>query len=332
MSFMRKLGHIDRRIIFVTVFLAGALPLIFPFTLPVAVKPETKRFFDTVDALEAGDRVLLAMDYSPETRPEIDPMSEAVLRHCFFKKIRVVGMVDIIQNIPIGEQVMRRIGDEMGAVYGEDYVYLGFKPEPRALLITMSEEIRKAFPVDFYQTPLDDLPMMKGIHNFDDLELAAVSSADDVSLEWLLTANTRFGVRVVMGISSNFYPSFMPYIESGQILGAMGGMKGCAEYEAMLETAGAVEGLGDATRGMATQSSVHLLIIGYILLGNIGYFALRGKRGGALRGKRGGGDSGKRGGPPRPSRGKGASTDSRKGSRGGARKDSSAEPREGGGP
>jgi hypothetical protein len=170
------------------------------------------------------------------------------------------------------------MGEATGAVYGRDYVYLGYKPEPRAVIINMSEEIRKAYPTDFYRTPLDELPLMNEVHNLDDIALVASTTADDVSKEWLLTANTRFDVRVIMGIISNYYPSFTPYIESRQILGALAGMKGAAEYEQMLMESGVMQDFGDATKGMATQTSIHLLIIVYIIIGNVGFLARRWKK------------------------------------------------------
>jgi len=274
-----RIEKIDRKLIFLTVFLAAALPMIFPFSMDVSIKHETERFFEAIDALQKGDAVILSMDYSPETRPEIDPMSEGVLMQCFRKGVIVIGLVNTVPNIPIGEAVMKRVAGDCGAIYGRDYVFLGFRPEARAVIINFSDEIRKAFPGDYYGTLLDDLPAMKSIHNFDDIALAVVTTSDDVSLEWLLTANSRFNVKVIMGIASNFYPSFTPYIESKQILGALGGMKGGAEYEKLLKRAGVASSLGDATAGMATQSSVHLLIITYIVLGNIGYLALRRRKG-----------------------------------------------------
>lgn len=283
-SLIEKCVNIDRRIIFITVFLGAALPLVFPFIQDVPIKPETIRFYDAIESLGADDVIILSMDYSPETKPEVDPMSEAVLRHCFHKGVRVIGLVNTIPNIPIGEGTMLRIARATEAVYGRDYIYLGFKPEPRAIQITFSEEIRNAFPTDFYGNPLDDSPLMSSIHSFDDVAMAVVTTSDDVSLEWLLTANSRFDVKVIMGISSNFYPSFTPYIESRQVIGALGGMKGGAEYEKLLMEAGIVDEPGDSIKGMATQSAVHLLIIFYILMGNIGFILLRKRKGrGAAR-------------------------------------------------
>ena len=118
------------------------------------------------------------------------------------------------------------------------------------------DDFRKAFPEDYYHNSLNDLPMMESIHSLDDITLAVATTADDVSFEWLLTGQARFNVKVIMGIGSNYYPSFTPYIESGQIQGALAGMKGAAEYEKLLKEAKIIPELGEATQGMATQSSV----------------------------------------------------------------------------
>ena len=49
-------------------------------------------------------------------------------------------------------------------------------------------------------------------------------------------------------------------------IGLLGGMKGAAEYEILMGYE------GSAFRGMDIQSLVHFLIIGMVLLGNIGFF------------------------------------------------------------
>jgi hypothetical protein len=49
----------------------------------------------------------------------------------------------------------------------------------------------------------------------------------------------------------------------------MGGMKGAAEYEILL----GVSGL--ATSGMDAQSIAHVVIIFFIVFGNVIYFAIR---------------------------------------------------------
>jgi hypothetical protein len=61
-------------------------------------------------------------------------------------------------------------------------------------------------------------------------------------------------------------PQFMPFVQSGQLKGLLGGLKGAAEYETFMEYP------GDATKYMASQSIAHLVIILFIIIGNLAFF------------------------------------------------------------
>jgi len=60
-----------------------------------------------------------------------------------------------------------------------------------------------------------------------------------------------------------------PYHDSGQIVGFLGGLKGAAEYEAL------VGAPGEGIRGMDAQTISHLFIVLMIILGNVGYAMTR---------------------------------------------------------
>ena len=56
------------------------------------------------------------------------------------------------------------------------------------------------------------------------------------------------------------------FLQSGQLNGLMGGLKGAAEYETL------VDKKSMAVRGMRPQSVVHLLVIVFVFIGNALYF------------------------------------------------------------
>ena len=60
-------------------------------------------------------------------------------------------------------------------------------------------------------------------------------------------------------------PKFYPLLQTGQITGLLGGLRGAAEYETLLNQA------GKATAGMDAQSATHFLIIGLIIVCNVCY-------------------------------------------------------------
>ena len=74
----------------------------------------------------------------------------------------------------------------------------------------------------------------------------------------------------------------MPYVENGQIRGILAGMPGAAEYEQLvedeLERIGKETEPGEATGMMAAQSIAHVVIVIFIIFGNITYFLTRSKK------------------------------------------------------
>ena len=75
-----------------------------------------------------------------------------------------------------------------------------------------------------------------------------------------------FGTTAVMA------PDAYPYLQSKQIEGLVGGLKGAAEYETLI----GYPGLG--TRGMPAQEWAHVLVIFFIIIGNLGYYFGRRRR------------------------------------------------------
>ena len=77
------------------------------------------------------------------------------------------------------------------------------------------------------------------------------------------------------------------FIQSGQIIGQMGGLRGAAEYEVLLEQNGVYPTTDKAFQGMDVQSAAHIAIFLFVLLGNIAFFAGGfHKKGARLRGGR----------------------------------------------
>src|SRR5262245_15270530 len=74
---------LDRRIIYVVVFVLVLTPLIWPLKLPITQTPEVQKAFQMVENLKAGDGILISVDFGPSTSPECLPVYEALLHQCF---------------------------------------------------------------------------------------------------------------------------------------------------------------------------------------------------------------------------------------------------------
>ena len=67
------------------------IPLLKPdwVNLPIKTTSNSEIVFKELNNLEEGDRVLVSFEYGASTKPEIHPMSVAVLQHLFSKGVKV---------------------------------------------------------------------------------------------------------------------------------------------------------------------------------------------------------------------------------------------------
>jgi len=265
--------NMDRRWVYLMVGIAVILPIIFPVSLPISITPEAQSLYDAVEAVPDGSNVFVVFDYYPSTVAECEPMTTTALRHFFRKNCKVITL----SNIPLGgpsmaETVTRAVAEEFGRVYGVDFVNLGYKYGYVAVMTGMGTSIEAIFPTDNSGTPLSELPLMDSVKNYDDIafifEVADNSTAD----YWVSIVNAQYGVPMVCGTTAVGAPKYYAFVSSGQFKGLLGGMKGAAEYEILIDHPDA------AVTGMGAQSLVHLLIIVLVILGNVGHFLGRGKR------------------------------------------------------
>jgi hypothetical protein len=270
-----KLGRIDRRYIFLLVGLAVLIPLIKPLGLPIRSTSATRDAFNAVEALPDGAKVLMSFEYGPSTKPEIHPMSVALLRHLFRKHCKVYVTCLWPDGYFMASEALHQVADqEFGLTYGEDYVLLGFRPGNEAVVKGIVSDLRKLYTTDVRGTLVDRIPMMKGVKRFADFDFLFSSSAGyPGTVEWVQYAADPTGVPMSTGTTSIQVNEVMPYVEAGQVRGILAGMPGAAEYEALIEQP------DRGTSGMDAQSIAHLVIVAFIIFGNIA-FAIERRRGG----------------------------------------------------
>ncbi len=283
MSWTRRLLLLDRRIIFVLIAVGVIIPLLVPVNLPVGVTPRVQAAYNAIDALPAGSHILISMDYEPDIMAELQPMSVAVMRHCFRKHLKIVGMTLYPAGVGLAERAFNTAAAAEGAVRNRDYVYLGYKSGFQTVILGIGEDLRSQYPVDFYSTPLDSIPMMRGVNTYAQFQLVANLSGSSAADYWIQLARTRYHAPLILGSTAVMASDYYPYLSSRQLLGLIGGMKGAAEYERLIGE------FGDGRRGMDAQSLVHTIVVLLVVLGNVALVAAR-RRGEV--GPAGGGASG----------------------------------------
>ncbi len=261
--------NLDRRVVYIFVFLGVSIPMFVPLHLPIEISDEVVAVYDTVEKIadSGGGTVLISFDYGPSSMPELQPMALAILRHCFRRDLKIVAMNHWPDGVGLAQQVLEDISGELDKTYGEDYVFLGFKPGSHSLVINMGQDFHNAFAKDLRGNSTTSLAVTQPITSLRDFSyvicLAAGNTPDQV---WIPFGQEKYKFPFATGCTAVMAPDMYPFLQSGQMNGLIGGLAGAAEYEKLVDATAA------ATAGMASQSIVHLVIIFFIVLGNLIYF------------------------------------------------------------
>jgi len=288
-----KLKNLDRRWIFLMMFLSVSIPIIiigitgqsFP-EKPTQLAYST---FDAIDTLKQGDKVMLSFDFDPASEGELGPMATAFTYHCAAKGLKMYFMAlwpvgpQMIDNAI--ENVIKKDFPDM--VYGKDYVNLGFKSGGEGVIKVIVTDFLELFSTDAKGTPFKDIPMNKEISSVQDMDLVInISAGSAGTKEWVQYAVTPYPdeITLVAGCTGVQAPLLYPYIPE-QLPGLLGAIKGAAEYEKLVfdkyyrdkgkEVPGRYQ---EGVRRMGPQLVAHLLMILLIIAGNFIYFVEK-KRG-----------------------------------------------------
>jgi hypothetical protein len=259
--------NLDRRVIFLLIAIVTLLPLLFPVGLPVRVSPEVRKVYNYIESLPEGSVFLLSLDFDPASKPELYPMSIALLHHAFRRNLRVIGITLWVTGTGMAESVFAQIAQEAGKERGQDYVFLGYSPGGLNVIISMGQNLYAAFPTDYYGNITADLPMLKDVHTLRDVDYAVSLAAGVPGVEaWYVFGKEKYGFELGGGCTAVSAPGLYPLLDTGQINGLLGGLRGAAEYETLVGVT------GQAIAGMDAQSATHFLIILLIFLCNLFYF------------------------------------------------------------
>lgn len=268
---LEKIMNMDRRIIFVLIALVVIIPTLIPIGLSITVPKPTQQLYDYIESLPSGSTIMMVFDYGPSSLAEPEPMAKAVLQHCFSKGVRVIGLTLYANTPTLAHKLMRKTGDEHNATYGEDYVFLGYRPGALQVILGMGTDISSVFDSDYEENLLTEIPMMKDIKNYDQISLLLDLASGSTTETWIFYANIRYNLKIAAGVTGVIIAQMYPYLQTGQLIGLMPGYLGAAAYEELLDIH------GDGTVGINTASFAHLLIIILVIIGNIAFFIYRGR-------------------------------------------------------
>tara|TARA_B110000014_G_scaffold262520_1_gene256688 strand:- start:1136 stop:2032 length:897 start_codon:yes stop_codon:yes gene_type:complete len=293
-NYFIKFGNLDRRIIFLLIGLSVLIPLINPnlIDLPLGQDRNTKIVYDSISNLQEDDKVLLSFAYGASTKPEVHPMAVALLNHLFSKGIKVY-IVSLWPESPImAQQAISTV--ENSSLFniedGTDYVMFDYKVGGFVVIKGIADNFRELYKQDYNGKSIEKLKIMDGVYNVKDFDFVFDFSAGvPGNAEWVQYACDPKNVPLSSGCTSIMVTDAIPYVESGQLRGILAGMPGAAEYEKMVYdyiviqqknnnpniNTGASITKGKAYARMSAQSVAHLLMVLFIIIGNIAYYYSR---------------------------------------------------------
>ncbi|MCI0532456.1 MAG: hypothetical protein L0Y74_11030 [candidate division Zixibacteria bacterium] len=273
-GFLEYINTLDRRVIFIFVGLAVSVPLFIPLGIPFKISVPVVGFYDTIESIPNGSKVLMSCDYDPGSQPELQPMTMSALEQLFRKDVKVIVTCLWPAGPPLAQAALNKMSAKYNKQEGVDYVNLGFKEGREVVMVSMGSSIPNTFPENYQGTPVSQLPVMRGVNNYKDVAMVVnLSAGYPGTKEWVQQVQSRYNIILVAGVTAVSAPEYYPYYQAQQLKGLLGGLKGAAEYESKVGIK------GRATSGMDAQSMAHIVVVLFILLGNVAYFVLRGKTG-----------------------------------------------------
>ena len=266
MRLLAGLSGIDRRWLYLMLFIAVAVPFFLNLGIRVKTTPPVISYYEKVEALEQakGQIALVVIDFDPQSKAECYPQTMATVRHLMRRKIPFAVLTLNPTGAGFCVEIPAKVAEEYGAVYGRDWVNWGYKYGRSIFIKTLASDIQEAVKADARGTPIGEIEIMKGVKDATSVDLVCEVTGFVGALEAWLQFFQKDGHKpdIVHGCTAVSGPSNYVFLDSGQISGLLIGMLGAAEYEGLIE----IPGL--ATVGMQAQTGAHLLIIVLIILGN----------------------------------------------------------------
>jgi hypothetical protein len=293
MNIFIKLKNLDRRWVFLFVALSVIVPLLFPFALPVVPTKSVAnlhKFIENTEALPEGTRCFLSFDFDPASEPELKPSAVAILVHMFRRNLKPICGA----NWPVGGEMAEVALVEAANAYmstyddmkaqgklapgckpiierGVDYVNLGYKTGAIIHVKALCNDFMYPYPQDRDGNSTAEMAIFANPDGrrfaMSDVGLIISFTAGTGGIETFISMAGEHKRPMAAGCTSVNIPRFTTYLQSGQLVGMTGGLPGAAEYETLIERP------GKGCAGMTPQSIAHLVIMLFIIFGNLAYIA-----------------------------------------------------------
>lgn len=270
-----RIENVDRRVIYFIVTLAVLLPLINPIGLPLNIAQESLDYYNEIEAIAPGSKILMKVDMEAGLSGELGPAAVATMNHLLQKDVKMVFIFFYRGDGPIvfENQILPQIDGYVdstnfgGLEYGVDWVSLGYIEGHETAMTKLAADMNYA-TLDQYGNALVDLPLMDEIKTAGDFDyLIHVGAGDNAAV--LNQFSTPYDLKAITATAGVDYTGILPYYKSGVYSGILNSLKGTAEYEFLLGKPGLAIVATDSI------SVIHATLLVMIVISNAIYIYKR---------------------------------------------------------
>ncbi|MCL2497851.1 MAG: hypothetical protein FWF06_04470 [Symbiobacteriaceae bacterium] len=268
-SIWQKAASIDNRILYIIMAIVVAVPLMNPIGFPIVFQQEVLDTVELIRSFPAGTIAYVGAEVAATNAAELRPMMIAIVQLMYELGHKIVIGGFWADGCSLARLWAAPFLDEAGAVYGEDYVILGYRPSSTSILDQARTNFIDAFSDrDIGGLKLSEMPVMKGLEKASDLGYLAIMNPGSPGTATYTTAWRATGeVNVIIDCcTSGMYISSGNNYQAGLTAGLIGGLNGAAQLEQLTNRP------YKAIRSMDAQALGHLAVIALLIIGNIGYF------------------------------------------------------------
>jgi hypothetical protein len=278
----------DSRTIYTIMIIVIIVPFLVNINQVIPVPPMVREVFNYMEKSHQEHKpVIISFDFDATVQGECRPMAMAMLRHAFATRTPVIAFTFLPTGVNLAtgiiDKIVKEFNDDPEYIkkhskleYGRDWVWLGWSPQYDQYLIAMGHDINGTWGVDANGTPLEGMPIMDGVKDFDNIGLTTTIAGSSVPEDWI-AYTLAYKPRLAVGTTAVSATQYLPYMQARQIVGFIPGQTGAAAYERLLVEHGYWKTYGDAGMMSPSQSATHIVIILFIAIGNIAYFVRKSK-------------------------------------------------------
>jgi len=270
------MATLDRRIIYLLIFILTLGPVLNPLGLPIAVTQETVTYYSYLQDLNEDDVIWAAWETGFSAWNELKAGIIATYREVIKSGAKMVVAYGTTEDNAVFQLVF---GDPQQGIrgilsddleqydyqYGRDYIVLGYVLVNEASTSSLARDLHSVVTTDYKGNSLDGT-FWDDLQNAGDFTLIIDFSpgmqTNAMIRHWVMD----YGVPMIEGAIGVNIPSLMPYISTGHLKAMLQSTRGCAELEYLAGVP------GPGLTSMDAFTLIHYVIVAFIIMGNIGYF------------------------------------------------------------